>query len=127
MTIPVLMLLLGLHLVCGLVQLGVNGLMGPVESGCTASLACGNPAVERLLTEQPEAGISALGLIWELIQTLTNVVFGLLVFDYRWLNGGPEVVQMFVNIVRGILVCVYIVILLRIGGDVARSLRLPFS
>ena len=124
MTIPILLLVLALHLISSLVQLVTNAL---TDSSCTASLACGNGAIERLITTHPEADLGAVSLIWGLIQTMGNVVFALLIFDYDWLSGGPEVVQMAVNIVRGVLICVYIVVLIRIGGDMARSLRLPFT
>ena len=103
------------HLVFWVVQIMVNTVGGGTDCVDISSFACGSPVLQQIaeLVNNQEVG-GFLGLVIALTNALKSffpIFFSLVFFNYGWLSGGGELVDLIVTIFRVIMGCIFIGVL----------------
>ena len=104
-----------LHVVFWIVQVMVNQVGGGTDCLDISSFACGSPVLQQiaeLVNNQDTGGF--LGLVIALGNALKSffpLFFQLVFFQYGWLSGGGQLVDLVVTIIRVIMGCIFIGVL----------------
>ena len=112
MTGTVLIGLAMVHVVLWIVQVMVNQVGGGTECLDISSFACGSPVLQQIaeMVQSTDTG-GFLGLalaLGNMLKSFFPIFFSLIFFQYGWLSGGGELVDLVVNVFRVILGCIFI-------------------
>ena len=122
--------LVGLHVVMWIVQVMVNSIGGGSDCVDISSFACGSPvlqSVAEIVHSTDTGGFLGLAIaLGNVLKGIFPLFFGLIFFDYGWLHGGGQLVDLMVTVLRVVLGAVFLGVMYRaavsiVGGVLGRS------